>query len=256
VSARAGRIGETLLALTQADLRVRYGRDKARFVKWLLDPFAAIGIYLLLVAFLLNRPGNAPGLSLACAVVPFQLVMLAAINAIGAVNRNRSIILNLEFMRGLIPLASVSTEAIAFAAGLLILPLMMIVYGVAPTVSVLWLPLAVAATIVLSIACAYPATLFGLWFPDLRNFAISFLRTMFFLAPGLIALKEIHGSSETLVRLNPLTGLFEMYRDALLYGERPAAWQLLYTFGFSLVLLLLSVPLYRREQRQFAKVVG
>jgi lipopolysaccharide transport system permease protein len=244
-----------LRALTVSDLRARYGRGSARLIKWLLDPFAVIGIYLLLVTFLLNREGRAPGLSLACAVVPFQLVMLGILNAIGAVNRRKSILLNMQFQRGLIPLASVATESVAFGASFLVLVLMMLIYGVAPTIALLWLPLAVVTTIVLTIACAYPASLFGVWFPDLRAFAVSFVRTMFFLAPGLVALEEIRGRAGDIVRLNPLTGIFESYRDALLYGNRPAAWQVLYPLAFSFGLLLVFGRLYRREMRQFAKVV-
>ena len=62
---------EVIAALTKSDLKVRYGRGRFTLVKWLLDPFAAVGVYLLLVAFVLNRRGFAVGLSIACAVVPF-----------------------------------------------------------------------------------------------------------------------------------------------------------------------------------------
>jgi ABC-type polysaccharide/polyol phosphate export permease len=54
------------------------------------------------------------------------------------------------------------------------------------------------------------------------------VRTLFFLAPGLVALSEISGVARDLLPLNPLTGLFELYRDALLYGQSPPAWQILY----------------------------
>ena len=53
----------------------------------------------------------------------------------------------------------------------------------------------------------------------------------------------------------PLTGIFESYRSVLLYGHSPAPWQLLYPTAFSVVLLALVLPVYRREQRQFAKLV-
>jgi ABC-type polysaccharide/polyol phosphate export permease len=58
-----------------------------------------------------------------------------------------------------------------------------------------------------------------------------------------------------LLKLNPLTGLFDMYRDIFLYGRTPAAWSVLYPAGVALLLLALTVPLFRREQHQFAKVV-
>lgn len=246
---------DVLITMAEADLRSRYGRGPFRLVKWLLDPFALVGVYLLLVSFMLKRPGPAPGLSLACAVVPFQLIMSTVINATGVIAARRSIILNVAFERTLLPLATVLTETIALLASLSLFVVMMAAYRVAPTMSALWLPLAVLATIVLAAGFAYPAMLFGVWFRELRNFAISFVRVMFFLAPSLVPLSQTSGSASNLLRLNPFTGLFEAYRDALLLRQTPAPWELLYPIGFGVALLIIFVPIFRREQRQFAKVV-
>lgn len=251
---RAGTI-DVLLALTEADLRARYGRGAWRLVKWLLDPFAVVGIYLILVTIVLERGGRAPGLAIACAVVPFQLVMSTIVSALNAVSTRSSIILNMAFDRVLIPVASALTETIAFAASLLLVALMMVVYGIAPTAAVLWLPAVIAVNVVLAIACAYGASLMGLWLPDLRPFAVSFVRTLFFLAPGLVPLAEIGGRANELLRINPLTGLFEAYRAILVAGDRPAAWQLLYPLLAAALLLAVFVSLYRRDQREFAKVL-
>jgi lipopolysaccharide transport system permease protein len=246
---------DVLLSLTLADLRFRYGRGARRIFKWLLDPFALVGVYLLLVTIVLKVGGRAPGLSLACAVVPFQLLMSTVINAMVAVTTRRTIILNMAFRRVLIPISSVLTETVAFFASLTLLVLMMGIYAVAPTSALVWLPLVMAANVFFALGLAYPVSLFGLWFRDLRNFGISFVRTLFFLAPGLVPLSQIPGRAHEWLRLNPLTGIFESYRDVLLFGRAPAAWELLYPAGCACVLLLLFVPLYNHEQRQFAKVV-
>ena len=254
--ASAGRVADILVSLTVSDLRARYGRGPWQLIKWLVDPFALVGVYLLLVAFVLDRPGTAPGLSLACAVVPFQLVMMTVINAMQAVAHRRAIVLNMSFDRILLPISSVLTESVAFAGSLLLFALMMALYGVAPTAALVWLPLVLAATIAFALAIAYPASLFGTWFSDLRTFAISFVRVLFFIAPGLVPLAEIPGRANDLVRLNPLTALFEAYRAVLLYGERPATWQIVFPLAVAALLTAAFVPLYRREQRQFAKLLG
>ncbi|MSO40721.1 MAG: hypothetical protein EXQ70_02265 [Solirubrobacterales bacterium] len=246
---------DVLWALTVSDLRARYGRGRVRMVKWLLDPFALLGVYLLLVVFLLDRPGNAPGLSLACAIIPFQVVTASVLNGMGAVELRRSIILNMAFRRQLLPLSSTLTECVAFGASLSMLAIMMAVYGIAPTVAILWLPVVIAVNVLVALGFAYPASLFGLFFTDLRPFAISLMRVLFFLAPGLIPLSQIHGVANTLVRLNPMTGLFESYRDVLQYGNTPQLWALAIPLAFAAVALIAFVPLYRREQRQFAKLL-
>jgi lipopolysaccharide transport system permease protein len=225
-------------------------------LKWLLDPFALVGVYLVLVTVLLDRGGEAPGLSLACAVVPFQLLTLAVINSMSAVASRRSIVLNMGFDRSLIPLSATCTEAVAFAASLLLPASLMVAYGVGPTLALLWMPLIVAITLLLAVALAYAATLFGLYYPDLRSLGISLMRTLFFLAPGLVALSQIPGEANELVRINPLSGLFESWRSAILYGDSPEAWMLLVPAAAAILILAAAWPAYKRDQAHFAKVVG
>jgi lipopolysaccharide transport system permease protein len=246
---------DLLATLTQSDLRYRYGRGPWRIVRWLLEPFALVGIFLLLITFVLDRPGVAPGLSLTCAIVPFQLLIASVSNAMVAVRVRRPILLNMAFERSLIPVSSVLTESAAFSASFVLFGLMMAIYAVPPTAALLWLPLVVAVTACFAAGLAYPACIFGIWFGELRPFALSFVRALFFLGPGLVPLAQAPESAQTVLKLNPLTGLFESYRDIFLYGEAPAAWQLVYPLAATAVLLAAFLPLYRREQTQFAKVV-
>jgi lipopolysaccharide transport system permease protein len=246
---------DVLLALARSDIKTRYGRGPLRTVKWVADPFAALGVYLALIALVIDRPGVAPGLTIACAVVPFQLLMSTAINSLRSVEARRSIVANMGFNRLLIPIATAMTELISFAATLLILPIMMAVYTVAPTPAILLLPVMIAVTFVLAVAFAYPASLIGVWMPDVSPFVVSGVRTMFFLAPGLIALDEVYGHTHDVLMLNPVTGIFEGFRAILLDGSAPEWWHVAAPLGYAVVLLAIFVPLYRREQRHFAKLL-
>lgn len=252
---RLERSANVLAALVVSDLRARYGRGPWRLAKWLLDPFAALGVYLVLVAFVLDRPGEAPALSIACAVVPFQLIVMVVASSMSSIRLRRSIVLNMRFERRLIPLSTVLTEAVAFGGALALLGGIMVLSRVAPTLHALWLLVFVPLTIVLAVGLAYPATLFGVWYRDLNVFALSFVRTLFFAAPGLVALDTVPSNVATVLKANPLSGLFEGYRDALLYGRSPEAWEVLVPLAFAVGLVAVFAPLYGREQRHLAKVV-
>jgi homopolymeric O-antigen transport system permease protein len=250
------RASDVLTVLAISDLRVRYGRGGLRAIKWFLDPFAALGVYLVLIAVVLDRSGGAPGLVLVCAILPFQLVVMTVTNAMQSVLTRASIIVDMDFPRMLLPVSSLVTEGIAFTASLVMLPLMMALYGVPPTPAILWLPVALGLTMAMSLALAYPSALFGVWWPELLPFALSFMRAFFFLAPGLVALSEITGVARDWLPLNPLTGLFEFYRHAVLYGSGPPAWEILYPLGVVVLLLAVARPLYRREAPYLVKLVG
>jgi ABC-type polysaccharide/polyol phosphate export permease len=247
---------DLIAALAKADLRVRAGRGRLRMLKWIVDPFAAIGVYLILVSVVLDVRGPEPGLSIACAVVPFQLFMMSIANALRAIEVRSAIVGNMAFDTRLLPVVSVVVETVAFSAALVLLAIIMAVYGVAPTPALLALPVVIVVTMVLSLAVAYPAALIGLWFPELQPFVVSAARTLYFVAPGVVALAQIHGSANEQIRINPLTGVFEAFRAIVLRGEIPAAWQLLIPLGVSLVLLAVFLPLWRSESAHFAKVLS
>lgn len=92
-SARVRRL-HLLIALARSDLHIRYGRGGGQIIQWFADPFALVGIYLLL-RLILDR-GYAVGLSLACAVVPFQIVLLSCTSAMNAVSLREPILLNMR----------------------------------------------------------------------------------------------------------------------------------------------------------------
>ena len=243
-----------LAALTRSDLRLRYGRGGWQVVNWLVTPFALVGTFVLL-RIILGRGGQEAALSIACAVVPFQIVLLGFDSAMNSVSLREPILLNRRFDRMLLPPSSVMTEGFAFGASFLMFPLTMAYYGVAPTAALLWLPLVVAVTFVLAFGAAWPAALLGVWLPTLRPFATQALRILFFAAPGIVALAEVPPDVREWVVFNPLTGLFESFRHVFLYGDAPELWQLAYPAGIGVALTLVFVPLYRREQRHFAKLV-
>lgn len=249
------RRGEVLIALARSDLRIRYGRGAWQLVKWLIDPFALVGIYLLL-RVILGRGGDAAALSVACAVVPFQIVLLSATSAMSAISLREPILLNMRFDRMLIPPAAVLTEALAFAASFLLFPTTMILYGVGPTAALLWLPVLLAVTLLLSFGVAWPAALLGLWIPHVKVFAAQALRIVFFASPGLVALREVSPRVHDWMLFSPFTGLFESYRHVFLYGDSPEWWHLTVPSVLGAALALLFIPLYRREQRHFAKLVS
>ena len=243
-----------LAALTRSDLRIRYGRGGWQVVNWLVNPFALVGIYVLL-RVILGRGGGEAALSIACAVVPFQIVLMAFDSAMNSVALREPILLNRRFDRLLLPPSSVMTEGFAFAASFLMFPIAMAYYGVAPTAALLWLPVVVVVTFILALGVAWPAALLGVWLPTLRVFGTQALRILFFAAPGIVALSEIPPDVREWVVFNPLSGLFESFRHVFLYGDSPELWQLAYPAAVGAVLTLVFLPVYRREQRHFAKLV-
>jgi homopolymeric O-antigen transport system permease protein len=243
-----------LTALARSDLRIRYGRGPWQLVNWFLTPFILVGVFVLL-RVMLDRTGEAVGLSIACAVVPFQIVSQSSTSAMNAVSLRQPILLNRRFDTMLIPPSAVLTETLAFGTSFVMFPLTMLIYSVGPETSLVWLPVVVVTTMVLSLGAAWPSALLGIWAPKVSVFASQVLRILYFASAGLVALSEVPEEVHDVVVINPFTALFESYRHVFLYGDAPPLWELAYPLGLGALLWSLFLPLYRREKRHFAKLV-
>jgi len=147
------------------------------------------------------------------------------------------------------------TESVGFAGCFVLLAILMAAYGVAVTPWILMLPVFVVVTMFFAVACAFPAAVVGLWLPELAPFITSAARATYFVAPGLVSLSHIYGHTHDLLILNPLTGLFEGFRDCLLYGQAPQWWELLYPAAFGAAIIAVVYPLWRSDAPHFAKVL-
>ena len=149
--------------------------------------------------------------------------------------------------RSLIPLSSVFTESAVFIASFGVIATMMAVYGVAPHPAVLWLPVVSAdhdlgGRVCLPGIALRPGS--GRPVPS----GSAWCAILFFIGPGLVPLSQTSAQTSDWLRLNPLTGLFESFRDMFLYGRSPSAENLLYPLAWGLILLcVVRAPLPARS---------
>jgi ABC-type polysaccharide/polyol phosphate export permease len=81
-------------------------------------------------------------------------------------------------------------------------------------------------------------------------------RATFFASAGLVPLAEITGRTQDLIKLNPLTGLFEAYRSVLVDGSAPALWEVGVPLTAAAVVAAVFVPVYRSEEIHLAKTLS
>jgi homopolymeric O-antigen transport system permease protein len=162
-----------------------------------------------------------------------------------------SLVSKVYFPRLAVPLAAVIPPIVDFVIALLVLLCAMAVYGVTPSSNIVALP----AVFLLAVAIALGS---GLWlaaiaarFRDVQHVVPFFVQIGLFLSPVLYPLTLIPDKWQALYALNPLVGVMEGFRWAVLGTSSPGALMLIpLTVG---VLLLISGLMYfAREQSRFA----
>ena len=245
-----------LIALVRADLRDSRDLTPVGVIKWLLEPLAAMVTYFMLIVVMLHRGGHAYPVFLMCALLPWRYLQGVITSGMNLLPNYANIITARAIPRMVLPMVLIITEGLNFVVALVLMAPLMRIYGVHPTLALLWLPAIVAVLVVLVSGFAYLAAVFGIYFPDYRSTVANLIRLGFLASTALIAQHQIKGDQVArLIKLNPASSVFDSFRDVFLDGKAPTATHLLYPFLVGVALLLVGVLVYKWREADFAKEV-
>lgn len=252
---------ELLYFLVWRDLKVRY-KQTALGAAWIiLQPAISIIIYTVLFGRLLKvSSGDVPYPVFAyAALLPWNYFAGSLTRSSHSLVGSAHLITKVYFPRLVIPISGVLSGLVDFAIAFVVLGVLMAVYGIAPTTAVFLLP----AFLLLAVVTALG---FGLWLAALNvryhdvNYVVPFLvQIWMYLTPVIYGSTLIPERFRFLLALNPMTGVVEGFRWALLgryaTGTEAPGPLLAASVGISLLVLVTGALFFRRTERTFADII-
>jgi lipopolysaccharide transport system permease protein len=248
---------ELLYFLVWRDVKVRY-KQTALGASWaIIQPFFTMVVFSLFFGKLAKIPSDGvpyPIFSFA-ALVPWTFFASSLTNASNSLVGSSNLIKKVYFPRLAIPIATVLSGLVDLGIAFSMLVAMMFWYGVVPTANVFWLPLLVMLALVTSLGVGLWLSAMNVQYRDVK-YVVPFL-TQFWLFATPVAYPSslLSGSWRSIYALNPMVGVVEGFRWALL-GARTRPLGLIAVSSISAVMILISGAFYfRRMERTFADVV-
>lgn len=242
--------------LAGRELKSNYEMNIIGFIWWLLEPLSLTLVYYVLMDIVSGSSTHEPNrlLFILVSLLSYKWLASALIGAMGSVRANANLITDLYFPRALLPITEVSVGLAHFLVGLLVVPLVMLMLGVTPSWHLIFLPLVIAVQFLFAVGLSYPMSVWGLNYRNLPGLTSNILRLWFYMSPGIWALSRLsdHPLASKLIRLNPLTGLFESYRGAIFTRQAPG-WDLAWTAAFGLLAAVIGGAYFIRREAQFGK---
>ena len=248
---------ELLYFLVWRDVKVRY-KQTALGVSWaIIQPVFTMVVFSLFFGRLAKMPSDGipyPLFSYA-ALVPWTFfshgLTLASNSLVGSAN----LIKKVYFPRLAIPIASVTSGVIDFVIAFVVLLGMMLYYGIVPTLNVIWLPLLLLITFITSLGVSLWLSALNVQFRDVR-YMIPFLTQLWLFATPIAYPSSLLSEPwRTLYSLNPMVGVVEGFRWALLGTETAPGPILIVSSLAALALLVGGAFYFRRLEKTFADVV-
>ncbi len=248
---------ELLYFLIWRDVKVRY-KQTALGAAWaIIQPLFMMLVFSLFFGRLggIKSDGFPYPIFVFCALLPWQLFAHALTESSNSLVANERLITKVYFPRLVVPMAAVLGGLVDFAVAFVILLLMMFYYGITPT----WTIVALPAFLLLAIMTALGV---GLWLSALNvkyrdvRYTINFLiQFWLFATPVAYSSSIVPEKWRALYGLNPMAGVVEGFRWALLGKSDPPGALLGVSVTVVVVLLIGGLYYFRRTEQEFADVV-
>ena len=248
---------ELLYFLTWRDIKVRYKQTVLGAAWAIIQPFFTMVVFSLFFGKLAKMPSdNIPyPIFSYTALVPWTFFANGLSQSSTSLVASANLIKKVYFPRLVVPISSVISGAVDFVLAFVVLLGMMLYFGIVPTWNIVWLPLLLLLALVTSLGVGLWLTAMNVQFRDVR-YAIPFLvQAWMFATPIAYPSSLLDEPWRTLYGINPMAGVVEGFRWALL-GTETAPGPIVIVSALVAVGLLISGAFYfRRMEKTFADVV-
>jgi lipopolysaccharide transport system permease protein len=247
---------ELLYILAWRDVKVRYKQAALGVVWAVLQPLLLMGIFTLVF----SRIGNVSSQGLPYPVfafaglVPWTIFSSALTSSSNSLVANEALVSKVYFPRLLIPAGSILAWIPDFVLGSCVLFVVMAIYGVAPELTALLLPLVLVAVILAAASVGVWLSALNVAYRDVR-YVVPFLTQIWlFVTPVAYPTASIPHQFAWVAGLNPMTWVVDFSRWALL-GTPYTVYINVFSMLTTGILLVTGLVYFRRVQHYFADVI-
>jgi len=248
---------ELLYFLIWRDIKVRY-KQTALGASWaILQPVMTMVIFTVVFGNFAKIPSDGvpyPIFSYA-ALLPWNLFASALSHATTSVVGSGHLISKVYFPRLIIPISATLSGLVDFAIAFVILLGMMVWFGFAPTMGALVLPLFLLLAVVTALGAGLWLTTLDVKYRDVHYIIPFFIQLWMFISPVVYPVSLVPAKWRLLYSLNPMVGVIEGFRWALLGKESPHFGVMGVSAVGVALLLFAGMVYFKRMERTFADVV-
>jgi lipopolysaccharide transport system permease protein len=248
---------ELVYFMTWRDLKVRYKQTLLGASWAVLQPFMTMVVFSIFFGGLAQVPSdNVPyPIFSFTALLPWTLFSKALLDASKSLVSSSHIITKIYFPRIILPLATILAGIVDFLIAFVVLLAMMVYYQVMPTIHIWTLPLFLLLALVTAMGVGLWLSALNVLYRDI-NYATHFITQFWmFITPIVYSSSMIPDQWRLIYSVNPMAGVVNGFRWALLGVGSPPGLDLLVSVIVAFILLISGLFFFKRTERLFADMV-
>ena len=257
---------DMIFQLMKREVLERY-RGSSLGVLWsFVYPVFMLLVYMFVFGFIFKMKwGVAPG-SGQTTNVPFGIIMFSGlimhaflaeclVRSCALITGNQQYVKKVVFPLPILSVVSVGAAVFHLLAGIMILFLFMLGFGVYPSLTMLYMPLVLLPFILLMLGMSWILSSLCVFIRDIAQIMGVLVTVLLFLAPIFYPLSAVPGAYQAWMYLNPLTVIIEQFRAVVLFEQHPDFLLLGGYYLVALGVMAIGFGFFKRTKGAFADVV-
>ena len=248
---------ELLYHFVWRDLTVRY-RQTILGAAWaLVQPCLTMLVFSVFFGRLAGMPsdGHPYPVFAYAALLPWTYFASALTRASASLVDQSRLITKVYFPRIFVPGAAILAGLVDLAIAFTVLVAMLVYYGIVPSAAVVTLPLFVLVATATAFGAGLWAAALNVRYRDVRHLMPFVVQLWLFLTPVAYPSSVVPDRWREMYALNPMAGVVEGFRWALLGGTQPPGLSLAVSVLTAFVIAASGVAYFHRTERSFADVL-
>ena len=231
---------ELLYFLVWRDVKVRYKQTVIGIAWVVLQPLMTMGVFTIFFGRLAKLPSD--GLPYPVfyfsALVPWAYFSGALQSCTNVVVDNQRVITKVFFPRLVLPISAVVSGLVDFTIGFVVLLVVISIFGIKPTVAILWLPVLLLLAVLTALGVGLWMSALNALYRDIRYVVPFLIQVWMFASPVAYPSSLVPQRWRWLYGLNPMAGVIDGFRWALTgHGVAPGPLMLASASAVIVVLL-------------------
>jgi len=252
------RYRELFFFLAWRDILVRYKQTVIGVAWALIRPLLTMLIFTLVFGKLARLPsGGVPyPILVFAALLPWQFFSNAFTEAGNSLIGNANMISKVYFPRMVIPASAVFVGFVDFMISGIIMIALMVWYGYLPDWRILTLPFFVLMALAAALGAGLWIAALNVKYRDFRYIVPFVVQIGLYISPVGFSSAIVPEQWRLLYSLNPMVGVIDGFRWAILRGDAPLYWPgLLLSIILVVVIFATGILHFRRTEKNFADVI-
>lgn len=250
---------ELLFFLTWRDLKVRY-KQALLGISWaVIQPIMIMVVFTFIFGRMaqVDSEGVPYPIFSFVAILPWNLFSTSLNQAGQSLVKNAALLKKVYIPRLIIPVASVLPNLVDFFIGLVVLGALLVYYHtyIHLTWNILLIPVFTLLAILSALATGLWLAALNVKYRDIKQVSPFIVRIWMWVSPVAYSSTEVPtGTWKFIYGLNPMAGVIQGFRWALLGGDRPDELIFL-SVSVVLILLITGIMYFRKTEAYFADIV-